>query len=201
MSTTSITVAVLAGGAASRFGGQDKGLALLDGRPLVDWVCSAISAMRVNAQSPDDVYLHPLIVANRHRDHYAAFAETIADCIDVGGGPLAGIVSALTHRPDSAQLSLPVDCPTPPLDLAQRLYGQIGSHDCAIVHDGQWRQPLFALYRRGLLDSARTAAQAGQGPSQWQSTLRCIEVDFSGQRDQFRNLNSAEDFARFRLQA
>ena len=32
-----LTVAILAGGAASRLGGRDKGLELLGGKPMIEW--------------------------------------------------------------------------------------------------------------------------------------------------------------------
>ena len=58
-----VTVAILAGGAGARFGGRDKGLIEVGGRPLVAWALGAIPPS-----------CDRLIVANRHREDYTRFA-------------------------------------------------------------------------------------------------------------------------------
>jgi molybdenum cofactor guanylyltransferase len=75
-SASSLTFAILAGGAATRLAGRDKGLEPLDGRPLVAWLIDAIAGM-VPFVSAADI----LIVANRHHDMYARHARTIADIV------------------------------------------------------------------------------------------------------------------------
>ena len=72
MDTPSLTIAILSGGAASRLGGRDKGLALFRERALVDHVLEAARAMHAGPA-------HVLIVANRHFDEYARRARTLAD--------------------------------------------------------------------------------------------------------------------------
>lgn len=183
-----LTIAILAGGAATRLGGRDKGLEPLHGEPLVAWSLRAAKAMR-----PASL----LIVANRHLGDYAALAGTIPDRLPGHRGPLAGIAAALAVCPTSWLLTLPVDCPQPPLDLAARLLSFAAENACATVvaHDGERRQPLFALYRRDLAARAAVAAAAGQGPWAWQAAIGAAELDFADRYTQFHNLNTAEDFA------
>lgn len=185
---TALTIAILAGGAATRLQGRDKGLEPLCGRPLAAWAIEAASAMTA---API------LIVANRNPDIYARFAATIRDDLDGFRGPLAGIAAALAACRTPWLMTLPVDCPQPPRDLAARLLDAVraDSAQAAVAHDGERRQPLFAIYRRELAAAAAAAAARGQGVWQWQQAIGARELDFADRRAQFRNLNTPEDFA------
>ena len=186
MSTPSLTVAILAGGAASRLGGRDKGLELVDGVPLI---------ARARAHCPRDADF--LIVANRNLDEYARYGRVRPDAISGFAGPLAGVASALEGAAAERVLTLPVDCPSPPDDLATRLLAAFGTHDMVVAHDGERRQPLFALYRRVLARSAAKAAASGRGVWEWQDAVGAVEVDFADRRQQFHNLNTPEEFAAY----
>jgi len=190
MAVRALTIAILAGGAASRLGGRDKGLALLDGRAMVDHVFEAAQSM-----TPDAAKV--LIVANRNLAEYARRARTVADAIPGHRGPLAGVAAALAACDTPWLLTLPVDCPCPPPDLHARLADAAarGVSDTLVAHDGERSQPLFALYRRGLAAAAAVAAEAGQGVAYWQQAIGAQAVDFSDRRRQFSNLNTPEDFA------
>ena len=190
MTTAPLTMAILAGGAATRLGGRDKGLQALAGRPLIEWVLDAVGEMQAG---PVDL----VIAANRHQQEYSRYATTVADLQPGFHGPVAGIATALTHCSTPLLLTLPVDCPDPPRDLAVRLLAALGSREAVVAHDGVRRQPLFALYRTTLAASARQAAEAGQGVWAWQTSIGAIELDFSDRRRQFHNLNTAEDFAAY----
>lgn len=184
-----ITAAILAGGAGSRLGGVDKGLQLLAGKSLVAHVVDAIRPQVSNI----------LLCVNRNRDQYEAFATTCVDDTSGYQGPLAGIAVAAAKSTSPWLLTLPVDSPRPPLDLARRLFAAAQKADfpIAVAHDGQRRQPLFALY------SAAVAAQAGAALSRdlavwrWQDESGAIDVDFSDQAEAFVNLNTPDDFRRW----
>ena len=196
-----LTFAILAGGAATRLGGRDKGLELLGGRPLVAWVIAAITAMEP-ATPFDSAPITPprlLIVANRHHDEYTRYAPTLADCVPGLRGPLAGISTALAACQTPWLLTLPVDCPRPPLDLAARLLRAAveGDERCVVAHDGSRRQPLFAIYRTALAAASTTGVVAGQGVWSWQDAIGVRELDFSDRRRQFENLNTPEEFAAY----
>lgn len=218
-----ITFAILAGGAATRLGGRDKGLQLLGDRPLVAWVIRAVLQMDFagaaaaamldlpESRLQEDIAaaaaaatkaragIGLLIVANRHLEDYARYALTLADDVPGFRGPLAGIATALAACPTPWLLTVPVDCPEPPHDLALRLVQAAMENEAGavVVHDGERRQPLFALYRRELAASAATAVDAEQGVWQWQASTGARELDFRDRRQQFRNLNTPEDFATY----
>jgi molybdenum cofactor guanylyltransferase len=190
MARPSLTIAILAGGAASRLGGCDKGLVLFDGRALVDHVLDAAGAMHAD---PVDL----LVVANRNPGDYARRARTLADEIPGCRGPLAGVAAALAACATPWLLTLPVDCPDPPVELHARLADAAARHaaDALVAHDGERRQPLFALYRRELAAAAAVAAAEGRGVAEWQDAIGARDVDFADRRRHFINLNTPEDFA------
>lgn len=187
---SSVTVAILAGGAGSRLGGVDKGLQLLDGHPLIEWVIDAL---------PASASTQRVIVANRNRHQYSAYANVISDQGTGFAGPLAGIATALAHCSSAWLLTLPVDCPCPPTDLQPLLLSAAiaNSADAVVVHDGKQRQPLFALYRRELATSAARALESACGVWKWQDSIAVFELLLAGRRQAWLNLNTAEDFAAF----
>jgi molybdenum cofactor guanylyltransferase len=201
MEAPELTIAILAGGAASRLGGRDKGLEPVGSRPLIEWVldyCAELVAGDVDSQQPArDVEL--LIIANRHLEDYRRYAPVRTDIVPGFRGPLAGIASALGAATAARVLTLPVDCPAPPSELWTRLLAAMDKTraDAVVAHDGERRQPLFALYARELAESALTGAARGQGAREWQDSIGAEEVDFSDRRQQFHNLNTPEDFAAY----
>ena len=192
MGSRALTVAILTGGAATRLGGRDKGLEPAGGRPLIEWVIDYCA--RHVAQ---DVEL--ILIANRNREDYARYAPTHADVVPGFQGPLAGVATALRVASAPSLLTLPVDCPSPPQDLLKRLRAAMrrARVTAVVAHDGERRQPLFALYRRDHAESAHAAAEQGQGVHQWQDAIGAVEVDFADRRQQFHNLNTPADFAAY----
>jgi molybdenum cofactor guanylyltransferase len=100
--------AVLAGGAARRFG-SDKALAKIDGRALIDHVLARLA--------PQCAAL--VVVGRRHGDW-----PMLEDRPGGGAGPLAAMNAALHHAAANgfdAVLSAPCDMPNLPGDLAALL--------------------------------------------------------------------------------
>ena len=80
-----VSAVILAGGRATRMGGEDKGWVELAGRPLIDHVLA-----RLRPQV-DEV----LINANRSQTRYQALAPVISDDNNDYLGPLAGMQAGL----------------------------------------------------------------------------------------------------------
>ncbi len=187
-----ITAAILAGGQGSRVDGRDKGLIELRGRPLVEHVLDALSGQVADI----------LVCANRHRAEYARYAPVCTDREAGFLGPLAGIASAMVNTNSPWLMTVPVDSPQPPGDLASRLLQAAVANDCraAVAHDGQRRQPLFALYRIELAEFATRALRQDLAVWRWQDEIGTIEVDFLDSQFAFVNLNTLEDFRRWEQQ-
>jgi len=193
---TNITGVILAGGRGARMGGVDKGLVKLDGKPLVEHVLQ-----RLQPQVP-----HIIISANRNYDEYARYGfavvsdEVISNDVDYAG-PLAGMLSALTHCTTGFIVTVPCDVPRLPTDLVARLLVQLQrehSRAC-MAHDGTRAQPLCALLHTSLQEELRRALQAGQYKvERWLRDIGCSSADFSDCADRFINLNTAENIAEFK---
>lgn len=184
----SMTTAILAGGAATRLGGVDKGLMPLSGQPLIARV---IESLDQGTRWPC------LIVANRNIEAYSRFAPTISDQDkNAFAGPLAGVAAALAACETEWLYTLPVDSVRANALVATRLLQHALENNvaCAVAHDGHRRQPLFAVYRRHLGESADSALAAKYGVSHWQDSIAAREVDCSDLGDEWINLNTAEDF-------
>jgi molybdopterin-guanine dinucleotide biosynthesis protein A len=133
-----------------------------------------------------------MILANRNAGEYAAFAPVVADDSPGFRGPLAGIATALAHCRTPWLLTASVDVPEPPLDLASKLMN--ATADIAVAHDGERRQPLFALYSRKLASAAKDALERDLAVWRWQDEHGAVEVDFSIEPAAFHNLNTPDDF-------
>ncbi len=185
-----ISGVILAGGQGKRFGGADKGLQLLNGKPLAAHVAERLAPQ-----------VEQLIInANRNLDHYRTLGYSVIQ--DQRGpwlGPLAGIATALTAITTELALVVPCDTPFLPHDLGQRLYTALHQHqaDIAIAHDGQRLQQMCVLLRRPLLDSLNTELSVGHlKVHTWMMQQHHCVVEFADQADAFLNINSSEDLAK-----
>lgn len=182
----SITGVILAGGAARRMGGEDKGLLLLHEQPLVAHVIE-----RLQPQCD-----HLLINCNRNEDAYARFGRPlIADTLGGGLGPLAGLLSAMESSHDALVLSVPCDTPFLPLDLVSRMQTSLQQSDADVctVSDGDRLHPVILLARTTLKSALRQHLEAGERKvHQWLYGQNHCIADFSDQAAAFANINTPQ---------
>jgi len=182
-----VTGVILAGGKASRMGGQDKGLLELKGKPLWQYVAHALRPQ-----------VDKLIVsANRNLDVYRASGlPVIQDCIADYPGPLAGMLSVMQQSNSDWYLFSPCDTPFIPDNLAERL-GSVGQNTSAIwVHDGERDHPTIALIHRKVVpELERYIAQGERRVMVFLNSLGGCSVDFSDKKQSFVNVNTPEDLA------
>ena len=187
MDSAGITGVILAGGLGRRMGGADKGLQLLAGKSLVQWVAERF-APQVNSL---------LINANRNPDAYAALGYPVfADTIPNFAGPLAGLHAALAAARQPLVAMVPCDSPHLPRDLVARLRAQLEANraDVAIATDGHRPHPVFCLCRRSVLPRLESyLAGGGRKVMHWCATIGAVQVAFADQPDAFRNFNTPED--------
>ena len=182
--TESVTGVILAGGRATRMGGEDKGLVLLRDRPMIQWGLDRLSPQVSNI----------LISANRNIAQYAVFGHPIvSDTAADFQGPLAGIAAALAQADTPWLVSIPCDSPLIPLDLVGRLHDQVvrkGARAGA-AHDGQRLQPVFTLVHRDLLADLVSYLQGGERKiDRWLERHAFRSVDFSDREEMFLNVNT-----------
>jgi len=111
---------ILSGGEGRRFGGRNKGLIELHGRPFIQHILEKL-------QPHLDMIL---ISANRDMERYRSFGYPVCPDQDEwqGLGPLAGLASCFSLLPDHLDAVLVVPCDTPLLPddlipaLAEKLF-------------------------------------------------------------------------------
>lgn len=184
---------ILAGGQGMRMNGQDKGLVMLRGEPMVAHV-----ARRLAPQ------VSRLIVsANRHVDLYAPYGEVLPDGeAELGAwqGPLLGIAAGLAAAQQEAWLVVvPCDTPFLPRDLAARLVGAAESAKAPMAYamsGGQRHSACMAL-RTSLLPNLLAYLRAGDRKvGLWQARAGAVEACFDDAPDAFMNVNTPEELAR-----
>ena len=182
-----LTGVVLAGGQGRRMGNVDKGLQLLDGRPLVDWV--------LNRFVPQ--VSEVLISANRNRDAYAAFGvRVVEDRVGGFAGPLAGMHAGLSEAGYELVAFVPCDTPLLPHDLVARLVDPLRNDrvDLSVAKTGMQPHPVICLVRKRLLPHlAAFLDNGGRKVDAWYSTLNVTEVAFDDQPRAFSNINTPEE--------
>ena len=180
-----ITGVVLAGGQASRMGGQDKGLMLLDGKPLWEHVADGLRPQVSNI----------VISANRNLDIYRQSGfPVIADTLSGLPGPLAGLLSVMQQTSGEWFLFCPCDTPFIPDNLVERLVDQRQNAPVVWVHDGDRDHPAVALAHRSL--APQIVDYLASGERRVMVFMRQVgghSVNFSDTKEAFRNMNTPED--------
>lgn len=183
-----ITTVILAGGLGTRIGG-DKGLQLLHGRALINWVLDSVS------RQSDEI----LINANGVQDDYLNFGyPVIADQTPGWPGPLAGLQSALRLARHDWVVCVPCDTPFLPDDLIARLYKAASttpSVEASVAVVAGKRQPTIALYHKNVLPKLDAYLNSGgRKVNGWLETLQLSEVILDD-AIAFTNVNTLDDLA------
>jgi len=189
--TGSIVGLVLAGGRSVRFGGE-KAVALLEGRPLLEWAAERLRSICAS-----------VAINVRIGTEAEAVAKTLGFPVlyDEAGdatGPLAGVKVGLIWAEAQGARALavsPCDAPLLPNDLYSRLVERAdGGAAMAETSDG--RQPLCAVWPVTALPAVRDSLADGAHPPTWQmlERLGAQKVLFD-RADAFANINTREDLA------
>ncbi len=182
---------ILAGGRGQRMGGVDKGLRLLRGRPMIEWVIERF------APQVDEV----LINANQNLDLYRRTGyRVIPDIIGGFAGPLAGLHRGLREAAHELVATVPCDSPFLPPDLIARLASALEREgaEVAVARTGDQPHPVFCLCRKSMLSGLGDfLAAGGRKIDAWYAKLNVIEVPFDDQAAAFSNINTEEELRSF----
>ncbi len=186
-----ITGVILAGGQGRRMGGVDKGLQLLDGRPLVAHVLERL------APQVDEIVIN----ANQNLERYAAFGpRVVPDSVGSFAGPLAGLHAGLSTASCPLVMTVPCDSPFLPGDLASRLVAALtkGGAELAVAKTFDQPHPVFVLVERSVLPGlTRFLESGGRKIDAWYARLRAVEVSFDDEAEAFANINTPKELALF----
>jgi molybdopterin-guanine dinucleotide biosynthesis protein A len=182
---------ILAGGQGRRMGGVDKGLKLLRGKPMVQWVIERLA--------PQVAEL--LVNANQNLDQYARFGyRVIPDEIGGFAGPLAGLHRGLSEAGHALVATAPCDSPFLPQDLVARLHAALEANgaEIAVAKTGEQPHPVFCLCRKSVLPGLTAfLSSGGRKIDAWYSTLQVVEVAFDDEVDAFSNVNTEAELSVF----
>ena len=193
MRAQAITGVILAGGLGRRMGGVDKGLQLLQGRPLVAHVIERL------APQVDEL----LINANQNAARYADYGyRFVPDQIPDFAGPLAGLHVALSTASHPLVATAPCDSPFLPGDLVFRLFSALtaANADLAVARTFDQAHPVFCLCQRSVLPHLTDFLARGERKfGRWYATLKVVEVPFDDEAEAFENINTREELGRFEI--
>jgi len=193
-SSLGIVGAILAGGAGTRLGGVSKATLKLGGGTLLGHV-----RQRLSAQVPATI----LCVAAEHMEMPWARASALPIVTDPipDAGPLAGVAAALywarEYSTAAHVLTVPVDCPFLPDDLAQRLGAAATNKTIATAASGGQRHHAVALWPVILIDTLLKDLVAGaRRIRDWQDAQGVVDVEWPIMPfDPFFNINTPDDLA------
>jgi molybdopterin-guanine dinucleotide biosynthesis protein A len=191
------TGVIVGGGRSVRFGGTDKTVADLAGKPVIRHTAERL------LEATDE------LVVNCREDQREAIAEALSDldftfAIDEepDRGPVGGIAEGLRAAETDYAAIAAADMPLLDPGLFEYLFERAAGHDAAVPRPGDWFEPLHAVYR------PESMAEACEEALQEEDT-RIIEPLFSldydiveradlvdhGSLDSFESVDTPEDLA------
>ncbi len=192
MSSDKTAGAILAGGRARRFGGQDKSRLVVQGRSIIE---RQVELLRSVA---DDVFL-----VGHDPVRFADIGLPVFPDRVSGAGAIGGIMTALESTTADRVLVIACDMPFLVAGLLRALLALAASADGAWVRTSRGPEPLVACYRQQALTKIREAIESGQLKAAELNnvlTLRELtehDVSAFGPVDLLlANLNTPEDYAR-----
>ncbi|MBN2137139.1 MAG: molybdenum cofactor guanylyltransferase [Sedimentisphaerales bacterium] len=182
------TAIVMAGGASSRMG-KDKSLLPVNSRPMIEIICDQLRGQ----------FSQVLIGANEPEKLAFLGLEIVPDRVS-GQGPLMGIASSI--EASSSDLNFVVACDIPHIDMAvvERLLAEAerDGADVVIPTAGTEKiEPLFAVYRKSILDAANKVLSSGRRKISDIFGLCKVKYVELSDAERLINLNTSAEYEKF----
>jgi len=186
--------AILSGGLSTRMG-EEKGLAVLGGKPLISYVARTLESV-----ADEIVIAVAKGMSGRYRE-VLGDEYMIAEDKRAGVGPLEGLVTALSAAKEDSVLVSPCDTPFLKVDLCRSIVSLARKRDGAVPRIGGNFEPLHGVYGRikCLAAFEEAIAEGRQRPVDAYKMLDLKYVDedivrvMDPRLESFWNLNSRED--------
>ena len=183
------TAIVMAGGESRRMG-VDKSLLRVGGQPMIERICEQLRGhfdeILISANEPEKLaFLDLKVVPDRAP----------------GQGPLMGIASAL--EVSGSELNFVVACDIPQIDvgLVESMLAEARRSGADIViptASDQRHEPLYAIYRKSVLDAANQVLAAGGRKIAEIFDLCRVEYFYLSDAKRLANLNTQAEYEEFR---
>lgn len=191
---TQIVGAILAGGLSRRFGGGDKCLQLLGGRPILNHIIE-----RAKPQV-DQLILN----ANGELSRFETFGmTTVPDSVTGYAGPLAGILTAMEWVREHQSrvrwvVTFPADAPFVPFDYVEKLLAGVEGEgaDLACAASSGRNHPVCGLWDVNFADALHKSLVNDdlRKIDLWTAQYKLSVVNFDASPvDPFFNINRRED--------
>lgn len=182
-----ICAVILAGGAATRMGGVDKGLVAFKDKTLVETVIDAIEPQ------VDKI----VVSANRSLENYRALGfDVVTDKMQGYPGPLVGIMSAMSVTDADLFVTAPCDSPYVGKDYVRKLYQAFVDNPslrCAAAVSQGYKQPVFMMIRKETEKDIETFLAKGEHRVRgWLESMHVQWVEFDD-LSEFDNFNTMEE--------
>ena len=183
--------AILAGGAARRFGGRDKSRLVIDGRAIIVRQIDVLGAIAA-----------PVFIVGGDATRFADLHLPVVPDLIIGSGAIGGIYTALEHAEADRVIVIACDLPFLTAPLLARLAEMAGEGDGAWVRSARGVEPLVAVYRRRARPAIRAAIDAGRlKAADLADVLQMTEMttdtiaEFGAPERLLANVNSPEEYA------
>lgn len=191
MTDTGTAAAIIAGGQATRFGGQDKSRLHISGLSIISRQVAVLQPLT------DDLF----IVASQ-RERFADTPFRVYPDVLPGTGVIGAILTALEATTADRVLAVACDLPFLNAGLMRRLLELAAEADGAWVRTPAGAEPLLACYRRHTAPTIRAAIAAGRlrvADLDQVLTIRTVELaelqTFGEPSRLLANINSPEDLS------
>jgi molybdopterin-guanine dinucleotide biosynthesis protein A len=190
---------ILAGGRSTRFGGEEKSLRAVEGKPMICRVMEALlPVVDELVVSVRDERQRDLVFPFLSEGNHAFAYDQLRDI-----GPLAGVLESLKAARGEYVFIVACDMPFVNSKAIDFLFGKARGHDAAVpMGSNDYLEPLHAVYRRVPMIRAVEESLC-QGEHRISAPLRHLKdvvyVPFDEIRavdpelKTFRNINRAED--------
>jgi molybdenum cofactor guanylyltransferase len=186
-----LTVAIQAGGYSARMG-QDKGLVLLGGKPMIEHVLKRVEDLG-----------NELMITTPHPESYARFGARLVSDPEFHAGPLVGLQTALRAASHESVLVLACDMPFVERKLLEYMLSMASQADGVVPQRDGYYEPLQAVYSRRCLTAIDAALDSGErrvASFYSRVHIHTVEPPILDQLDprglSFFNVNTPEDLVR-----
>jgi len=182
------TAIIMAGGKSSRIG-VDKSMLRIKDRPIIKYIYDQLRGT-----------FNQILISTNEAEKYALLGcDCVVDKIP-NQGPLMGIASAL--EASANKLNFVVACDIPHIDIrfVRKMLAEAQAADMVIPTDGNGKhEPLFAIYKKSALKGINQVLSSGKRKIS-DAFGHCNVKYIKLKAKQFTNLNTTEDYEKFRKQ-
>lgn len=174
---------VLAGGKSSRMG-RDKGLMLLDGKPMVSYILKTLK----------EVGLPVKIIANN--SGYERFGVPVFSDVVKEKGPMGGLFSAFKNTTADVVFLVSCDMPLLSEEEIKNLTAEAAIEEIVAPLVGQRINPLFALYPVKLQNQVKDSIAAEDFKMTdfiLKNKHTLVSFSFSTTAENFQNINTQQE--------